>query len=66
MGGRVVHMGKYRNAYRISIRKPEGNIPFRKPTYRWEDNIKVAKWQVLVNKLMNLQDSYNANIFLTS
>jgi hypothetical protein len=28
-----------RNAYKIFIGKPEGNKPFGKSMYRWEDNI---------------------------
>jgi hypothetical protein len=30
-----------RNAYRIFLGKPEGNIRLGRPRYRWEDNIKV-------------------------
>jgi hypothetical protein len=30
-----------RNAYRISVGKPEGNIPLGRPRRRWVDNIKI-------------------------
>jgi hypothetical protein len=30
-----------RNAYSILMTKPEGKIPVRRPTRRWEDNIKM-------------------------
>jgi hypothetical protein len=45
----VVHTGQCKNAYRVSVRKPEGKIPLRRPGHRWMDNIKMDKWQVLVN-----------------
>jgi hypothetical protein len=34
-------MGLKRNAYRISVGKPEGKIPLGKPRRRWVDNIKM-------------------------
>jgi hypothetical protein len=34
-------MGENRNAYRISVGKPEGKRPLGRPSRRWEDNIKV-------------------------
>jgi hypothetical protein len=33
-------MGETRNAYRISVGKPEGKRPLGKPRRRWVDNIK--------------------------
>jgi hypothetical protein len=30
-----------RTAYRVSMGKPEGNKPLRKPRNKWEDNFKV-------------------------
>jgi hypothetical protein len=32
--------GRDKNAYKILVRKPEGNRPHRRPRHRWEDNIK--------------------------
>jgi hypothetical protein len=34
-------MGKKRNAYRISVGKPEGTRPLERPKLRWEDNIRM-------------------------
>jgi hypothetical protein len=62
----VVHTGQCRKAYGVSVWKPEVKIPLRTPGHRWEDNIKMDKWQVLVNMLMNLQVTQNAKTFLTS
>jgi hypothetical protein len=36
-----MHRGKKRNAYRILVGNPEGKRPLGRPTYRWEDNIKM-------------------------
>jgi hypothetical protein len=30
-----------RNAYRILVRKPEGNKPLGRPRHRWVNNIKM-------------------------
>jgi hypothetical protein len=34
-------MGERRGAYRILMRKPEGQRPLGRPGLRWEDNIKM-------------------------
>jgi hypothetical protein len=34
-------MGDMRNAYRILVRKPEGDRLLRRPRHRWEDNIRM-------------------------
>jgi hypothetical protein len=34
-------MGEKRNAYRISVGKPEGKIPLGRPRRRWVNNIKM-------------------------
>ena len=62
----MVHTGQCRNAYGVSMEKPEVKIPLRRPGHRWKDNIKMDKWQVLVNMVMNLQVPQNAKIFFTS
>jgi hypothetical protein len=33
--------GKKRNAYRLLLGKPEGNIILGRSRHRWEDNIKM-------------------------
>jgi hypothetical protein len=39
--GHVTRMGEKRNAYRISVGKPEGKRPLGRPRRRWVDNIKM-------------------------
>jgi hypothetical protein len=39
--GHVARMGAKRNAYRILVRKPEGERPLGRPRRRWVDNIKI-------------------------
>jgi hypothetical protein len=39
--GRVAHMEKKRNAYRMLARMPEEKRPVGRPRHRWEDNIKM-------------------------
>jgi hypothetical protein len=38
--GYVARMGEKRNAYRLSVGKPEGRRPLRRPRRRWLDNIR--------------------------
>jgi hypothetical protein len=38
--GHIAEMGAKINAYRISVRKPEGKRPLGRPRYGWVDNIK--------------------------
>jgi hypothetical protein len=44
--GHVARMGETRNAYRILVGKPEGNRLLRRPTYRWEYNIKIDRSEI--------------------
>jgi hypothetical protein len=37
--GHVTRMGEKRNAYRVSVGKPEGKSPLGKTRSRWMDNI---------------------------
>jgi hypothetical protein len=37
--GHVALMGEMKNAYKISVRKPEGKKPLRRSRHRWEDNM---------------------------
>jgi hypothetical protein len=39
--GHVARMGEKRNAYRLSVGKPEGKRPLGRPRRRWVDNIKI-------------------------
>jgi hypothetical protein len=39
--GNVAQMGEKQNAYRISVERPEGMRPLRRPRRRWVDNIKM-------------------------
>jgi hypothetical protein len=34
-------MGERRGAYRVLVRRPEGNRPLERPKRRFEDNIKM-------------------------
>ncbi|KAJ4435893.1 hypothetical protein ANN_18513 [Periplaneta americana] len=39
--GHVARMGESRNAYRVSVGRPEGKRLSGRPRHRWEDNIKM-------------------------
>ena len=39
--GHVARMEQFRNAYRVSVGKPEGKRPLGRPRSRWDDNIKM-------------------------
>jgi hypothetical protein len=39
--GHVARMGEMRNAYRMSVGKPERKRPLGRPRRRWVDNIKI-------------------------
>jgi hypothetical protein len=41
MGWAYSTYGKSTGAYRVSVGKPERNIPLGRPRPRWEDNIKM-------------------------
>jgi hypothetical protein len=44
--GHVALMGEGRDVYGVLVGKPEGNGPMGRPTYRWEDNIKIDLQEV--------------------
>ena len=46
MGRTITHMEQSRNAYRVSVGKPEGKRPLGRPRLRWQDNIKMDLRQV--------------------
>ena len=39
-------MGEGRSVHRVLVGKPEGKRPMGRPRCRWEDNIKMALWEV--------------------
>jgi hypothetical protein len=39
--GRVARMGKRRGVYRVLVGKPDGKRPLRRPSRRWENNVKM-------------------------
>jgi len=39
--GHVAHIRKGRAEHRVLVGKPDGKSPLRRPTHRWEDNIKM-------------------------
>jgi hypothetical protein len=40
--GHTAHMVGMRNAHNILIANPEGKRPPRRPTHKWEDNIRMV------------------------
>jgi hypothetical protein len=38
--GHTAYMGEYRNAYRVSVGRPEGKGSLGRPRLKWEGNIK--------------------------
>jgi hypothetical protein len=44
--GHVPRMGEGRDAYRISVGRPEGRRPLGRPRRRWKDNIKMDLQEV--------------------
>ena len=39
-------MGEKRGVYRVLVGKPEGKRPLGRPSFRWEDNIKMDLQEV--------------------
>jgi hypothetical protein len=55
--GFVAHVGEMRNAYKILVRKPEGNCPLRRAKHKWKEKI-IQKWRKLKiqhNKMYDLK-----------
>ena len=42
----MVRMGEGRGVHRVLVGKPEGKRPLVRPSRRWEDNIKMDRWEV--------------------
>ena len=47
----VAHMKQSRNAYRVLMRKPEGNRPLGRPRRKREDSIKMDLKEVVCDRL---------------
>jgi hypothetical protein len=46
LAGHVAHIETRRGAYRVLVGKSEGQRPFGKHIYRWDDNIKMDLQEV--------------------
>jgi hypothetical protein len=46
--GHVLCMGEMRNAYTILVGKPRRKRPLGRPRHRWEDNISMDLWKVVL------------------
>ena len=46
--GYVARMEQFRNAYRVLVGKPESKRPLGRLRRRWEDNINVDLWEVIL------------------
>ena len=44
--GHVAHISERRGTYRFLVGKPEGKRPLGRPSYRWDDNIKMDLQEV--------------------
>jgi len=44
----IARIGDERGMYRVLVRKPAGKRPLERPSPRWEDNIEIRKWDVVV------------------
>jgi hypothetical protein len=47
--GHVACMGEGRGVYRVLAGRPEGNRPLRRPSHRWENNIKMDLREIGIN-----------------
>jgi hypothetical protein len=60
-------MSEKRNSYNFLIGKPEGKRPLRRPTRRWQDNIKMHfkdAGSEVVNWIQLTQDSVRWSAFM--
>jgi hypothetical protein len=44
----IARIGDERGMYRVLVRKAAGKRPLERPSPRWEDNIEIRKWDVVV------------------
>ena len=42
----MARVGEGRGLHRVLVGKPEGKRPLGRPRRRWEDNIKMDRWEV--------------------
>jgi hypothetical protein len=42
-------MGEGRGVYRVLAGRPEGKRPLGRPRCRWEDNIKMDLWEIVID-----------------
>jgi hypothetical protein len=45
-GAHVVHMEKIKNACKILVERPEGNISLGRPGHRWKNNIETGLGEI--------------------
>jgi hypothetical protein len=54
--------GRYENAYKSLVVKPEGKIPHARPRHRWEDTLKLSLKKQCGRKWVKSSDSGQENI----
>jgi hypothetical protein len=45
----VARMGEGRGVYRVTVRRPEGKRPLKRPRRRWENNIKIDLREIWID-----------------
>jgi hypothetical protein len=45
--GHVGRIGEGRGVYRVLVGRPEGERPLRRPRFRWKDNIKMDRREII-------------------
>jgi hypothetical protein len=48
--GHVARMGEGRGVYGVLVWRPEAKRPLRRPTRRWEDNIKMGLSEIGIDR----------------
>jgi hypothetical protein len=46
--GHVARMGEGRGVYRVLVGRPEGKRTLGRPRHRWEGNIKMDLWEIVI------------------
>jgi hypothetical protein len=49
VGWHVARMGKWKVVYRVLVGRPENKRPMRRPSRRWENNIKLELREVVID-----------------
>jgi hypothetical protein len=47
--GHVARMEEGSGVYRLLVGRPESKRPLGRPRRRWEDNIKMNLWEIVIN-----------------